>query len=77
MKKYLVGVDIGGTFTDCAVLDPQGGITATKSPSTPGNFAQGMIDALAVAAQRLDLDFETFAPISASSLMAPRSAPMR
>ena len=60
MKKYLVGVDIGGTFTDCAVLDPQGGITATKSPSTPGNFAQGMIDALAVAAQRLDLDFETF-----------------
>jgi N-methylhydantoinase A/oxoprolinase/acetone carboxylase beta subunit len=30
MKDYLVGVDIGGTFTDCVVLDPAGTITATK-----------------------------------------------
>ncbi|MBL8385363.1 MAG: hydantoinase/oxoprolinase family protein [Burkholderiales bacterium] len=60
MKHYLVGVDIGGTFTDCVVLDQDGGITATKAPSTPGNFADGMIDALTVAAERLGLPFGEF-----------------
>ena len=45
MGPYLVGVDIGGTFTDCVVLDQGGDVTATKSPSTPGNFAEGMLDA--------------------------------
>jgi N-methylhydantoinase A len=57
---YLVGVDIGGTFTDCVVLDQGGNITATKSPSTPSNFAEGMLNALRVAAQRLELPFEAF-----------------
>ena len=57
---YLVGVDIGGTFTDCVVLDRQGGITATKSASTPANFAEGMLAAMAVAAERLQLPFQSF-----------------
>ena len=60
MGPYLVGVDIGGTFTDCVVLDGKGRITATKSPSTPGNFAEGMLAALGVAADRLGLPFEDF-----------------
>ncbi|MGA7984737.1 MAG: hydantoinase/oxoprolinase family protein [Burkholderiales bacterium] len=60
MGPYLVGVDIGGTFTDCVVLDGKGRITATKSPSTPGNFAEGMLAALNVAADRLGLSFEDF-----------------
>ncbi len=60
MSKYFVGVDIGGTFTDCVVIDQQGAIIATKAPSTPGNFADGMLDAMGVAAQRLDEPFETF-----------------
>jgi N-methylhydantoinase A len=57
---YLVGVDIGGTFTDCVVLDKQGNITATKSPSTPGNFAEGMLNAMRVAAERIEQPFERF-----------------
>jgi N-methylhydantoinase A len=60
MGPYLVGVDIGGTFTDCVVLDRKGGITATKSPSTPGNFAEGMLAAMGVAAERLALPFQSF-----------------
>jgi N-methylhydantoinase A len=56
----LVGVDIGGTFTDCVVLDRGGRITATKSPSTPDNFAEGMLAAMRMAAERLDLSFERF-----------------
>jgi N-methylhydantoinase A len=58
--QYLVGIDIGGTFTDCVVLDRKGGITATKSSSTPGNFAEGMLAAMRVAAERLGLSFGQF-----------------
>ena len=60
MGSYLVGVDIGGTFTDCVVLDQDGSITATKAPSTPGNFADGMLEALRVAAGRLGVPFDRF-----------------
>ena len=60
MGQYLVGIDIGGTFTDCVVLDRKGGITATKASSTPGNFAEGMLASMRVAAERLDLSFEQF-----------------
>ncbi len=60
MGPYLVGVDIGGTFTDCVVLDKRGNITATKAQSTPGNFAEGMLNAMRVASERLDLPFQTF-----------------
>jgi N-methylhydantoinase A len=60
LGPYLVGVDIGGTFTDCVVLDRAGNITATKAASTPGNFAEGMLSAMRVAAERLGLPFDAF-----------------
>ena len=60
MPSLLVGVDIGGTFTDCVALDRSGRITATKSPSTPENFAEGMLAAMRLAAGRLGLSFERF-----------------
>ena len=60
MGPYLVGIDIGGTFTDCVVLDRKGGIVATKASSTPGNFAEGMLAAMRLASERLDLTFEQF-----------------
>jgi N-methylhydantoinase A len=60
VSSLLVGVDIGGTFTDCVVLDRGGGITATKSPSTPEDFAEGMLAAMRLAAERLGLSFERF-----------------
>jgi N-methylhydantoinase A len=53
-------VDIGGTFTDCVVLDRDGRITATKASSTPPNFAEGMLAAMKLAAERLSLSFEQF-----------------
>ncbi|MCH8183524.1 MAG: hydantoinase/oxoprolinase family protein, partial [Proteobacteria bacterium] len=52
---YLCGIDIGGTFTDCVVVDPDGRAVTAKAPSTPGNFADGMMAALAAAAVKLDL----------------------
>jgi N-methylhydantoinase A len=56
MPEYLVGVDIGGTFTDCVAIDEHGAVTTAKVPSTPGDFAQGMIDAMASAAEQLGID---------------------
>jgi N-methylhydantoinase A len=55
---YLVGVDIGGTFTDCVVIDEAGAVTTAKSPSTPANFAEGMIDAIDAAAAKLGIGAE-------------------
>lgn len=60
MPSLLVGVDIGGTFTDCVALDRRGRITATKSPSTPEDFADGMLAAMRLAAARLGFSLERF-----------------
>ena len=43
MEHYQVGVDIGGTFTDCVVLSSSGELLAAKSPSTPPHFSNGKI----------------------------------
>jgi len=43
----LVGIDIGGTFTDVVAVDTTTGqITTTKVPSTPKNFAEGFFNGL-------------------------------
>src|SRR5438874_1151512 len=55
VQSYLVGVDIGGTFTDCVVVDGAGRVTIAKAPSTPGNFAEGMLEALRRAAGQLGI----------------------
>lgn len=55
MASYLCGVDIGGTFTDCVVIRDDGMTVTTKAPSTPPNFADGMIDTLELAAAKLEI----------------------
>ncbi len=57
---YLVGIDIGGTFTDCAIVDGGGRLLTTKVPSTPADFSQGMMDALGAGAQALGLQLDRF-----------------
>ena len=53
--NYVVGVDIGGTFTDCVVVDEGGKVTIGKSLSTPADFAQGALNAADDAAQNVGL----------------------
>ncbi len=60
MESFQVGVDIGGTFTDCVVITDAGELVAAKSPSTPPHFAQGMLNSMAAVAERLDLPFAEF-----------------
>ena len=44
---WRIGVDIGGTFTDVALVDETAGqIGVMKIPTTPSNVAQGVIDGI-------------------------------
>jgi 5-oxoprolinase (ATP-hydrolysing) len=47
-----IGIDIGGTFTDCNVVDETGRLQSFKAPSTPPAFARGVQDVLELAAER-------------------------
>ncbi len=58
--SYLVGIDIGGTFTDCAIVDRAGKLLTTKVPSTPPDFARGMMEALGAGAEALGLSMDEF-----------------
>jgi N-methylhydantoinase A len=57
---YFCGIDIGGTFTDCVVLDDAGQITLAKVSSTPPHFAEGFLNALDTVAGRLGLETGEF-----------------
>lgn len=58
MSSYLVGVDIGGTFTDCVIINDAGQVTTAKSPSTPDDFSRGMVNAVRAGAEALDMTLE-------------------
>ncbi|MFQ5922460.1 MAG: hydantoinase/oxoprolinase family protein [Anaerolineales bacterium] len=46
-----VAIDIGGTFTDCLVLDGQGRLSEFKVLTTPEDPSQGLMDSLEKAAK--------------------------
>ncbi len=53
IEKLRIGIDIGGTFTDCVILFRTGERLTTKSLTTPDDPGQGVIDCLEIAAERL------------------------
>ncbi len=55
-ERFIVGIDIGGTFTDCVVLDHTGRVTHSKAFSTPPQFSRGILDAVEVAAEERGID---------------------
>jgi N-methylhydantoinase A len=51
--SWRIGVDIGGTFTDVALVDEASGrIGVAKVPTTPGNLSEGVVGALDTAMSR-------------------------
>lgn len=55
---YYCGVDIGGTFTDCVIIDESGTVTLAKASSTPPDFSGGFMAAVEEAARRAGLGLE-------------------
>lgn len=53
---YVIGIDIGGTFTDAFAADEHGRVAGAKTPSTPPDFSQGFLTALDELATALDVD---------------------
>lgn len=55
-RKYIVGIDTGGTFTDCVVLDTQSQETLiAKAPTTPHDFSAGVMNAIQEAAKLMNI----------------------
>ncbi len=49
----LVGVDVGGTFTDCVLHDVTGGTTVThKVPTTPDDPSRGVIEGIVALCEK-------------------------
>ena len=55
---YRIGIDIGGTCTDCVVLTEHGRLILAKSLSTPSDFSRGIADALTEAARQIGISRE-------------------
>jgi len=57
--KYVIGVDVGGTFTDLVCLDERGNSLITKTPSTPADPSEAIMNGLAKLAGLLGKDEKT------------------
>src|SRR6184192_2140579 len=52
---FVIGVDVGGTFTDAVLDDDAGTVLAAKSPSTPPDYSRGVLDVLELLAEQLGI----------------------
>jgi N-methylhydantoinase A len=75
----LLGVDVGGTFTDAVLLDA-GAVHTAKVPTTPGDESRGVMDAIdaviaAGGAQAADIDeFSHGMTVGTNALLEERGA---
>jgi N-methylhydantoinase A len=60
MKKKRVCIDVGGTFTDCLVMDETGLLQKFKASTTPRDPSIGLMDAMKKAARFYKLDVKEF-----------------
>ncbi len=57
-RGYAIGVDIGGTFTDCAVVGPDGSVSTGKVPTRTGDRARSFFESIEDAAAKIGLPVE-------------------
>ena len=60
MNKKRVCIDVGGTFTDCLVMDETGLLQKFKAPTTPSDPSTGLMNALKKAARHYGVDIGEF-----------------
>jgi len=53
---WSVGIDIGGTFTDCAIVNPEGNRYISKVSSTPQRPLEGVMNAVEKVSSHLGMD---------------------
>ncbi len=58
--NFRVGVDTGGTFTDCVVIDDKGGIHTFKELSTPKDPSIGLYNVIRKAADFFNKELSSF-----------------
>ncbi|MEE8109441.1 MAG: hydantoinase/oxoprolinase family protein, partial [bacterium] len=54
-RTYSIGTDTGGTFTDVTVMSDDGEIYVEKSPTTPHNFAEGVLHSVERVSERMGI----------------------
>ena len=60
MKKKRVCIDVGGTFTDCLVMDETGLLQKFKASTTPSDPSTGLMNAMKKAARHYGADVGKF-----------------
>lgn len=55
---FSIGVDIGGTFTDCTVISSSGRIVVGKVPTTRGALSEGFFNSIADAASHMGMSIQ-------------------
>jgi N-methylhydantoinase A len=53
VSTFRIGIDVGGTFTDIVCVAANGMTTLAKASSIPLDQSEGVVNGLAVLAERL------------------------
>ncbi|HUK40380.1 MAG TPA: hydantoinase/oxoprolinase N-terminal domain-containing protein, partial [Candidatus Acidoferrales bacterium] len=61
-SSFYVGIDVGGTFTDCVLVDSNGRSVVEKTFTTPKDPSQGVLSGIEKLAQKAGLPFGDFIP---------------
>src|SRR5919106_1746062 len=59
---YRIGIDVGGTFTDFLVVEPDGSFALWKDPTTPADQSVGVMTGIEQLAEQRDLSLATSLP---------------
>lgn len=61
-QSFYVGIDVGGTFTDCVLVDSNGRSVVEKAFTTPRDPSQGVLNGIEKLALKVGLPFGDFIP---------------
>jgi N-methylhydantoinase A len=67
---YRIAADIGGTFTDVACLSSEGQLITAKVPSTPHDYAEGILVGIGQIVKQLGLEAGNFGQLLHASTIA-------
>lgn len=70
MPAVRIATDVGGTFTDLVILQPDGRIATRKVPSTPPDFERGTLDAIDAILSEEAIDPESVSLVTHGTTVA-------